>query len=313
MDEQMITQEKQEAMQSPFAKYQGILKLGDTEIDCYVSDTGQRLISMRATVKAIADVESGKLGDYIGSEALKPYLNKDFILGELVELNLPGTQLKAKCLESGEFLSICKAFVSALSARSLATDRQMDIAIKCSALLSACAHIGLEALIDEATGYQYERREDELRIKLRLYIAEELREWEKTFPDELWEEFGRLTGWKTPLSKRPKWWGKLVIELIYDTLDPDVAKYLRENKPPAGVHWHRQMTEHKGVHALVSRCYEIIGMAKSCNSIHELREKVDFHYKGGNMQLRLPESLYEKEHKSDFNKNLETALDYSGD
>jgi P63C domain len=50
----------------------------------------------------------------------------------------------------------------------------------------------LIALIDEATGYQYERAEDALQVKLRAFIADELRAWEKTFPDELWEEFGRL-------------------------------------------------------------------------------------------------------------------------
>jgi hypothetical protein len=27
--------------------------------------------------------------------------------------------------------------------------------------------------------------------------------WEKTFPDELWSEFGRLTGWKGNLNSRP--------------------------------------------------------------------------------------------------------------
>jgi hypothetical protein len=52
--------------------------------------------------------------------------------------------------------------------------------------------IGLIALIDEATGYQYERAEDALQVKLRAFIADELRAWEKTFPDELWEEFGDL-------------------------------------------------------------------------------------------------------------------------
>ena len=187
------------------------------------------------------------MAEYIGVNALKPFIDKDLVLVKLVELNLPGTQLKAKCLDHRQFLRVCRAYVAALDAGTLATDRQREIAIRCSILLSACADIGLEALIDEATGYQYERREDELEVTLRLYIAEELSEWEKTFPDELWEELGRLTGWATPLSKRPKWWGKLVIELIYDTLDPDVAAYIRENKPPTGIHWHRQFTEHKGV------------------------------------------------------------------
>ncbi len=73
----------------------------------------------------------------------------------------------------------------------------------------------LDALIDEATGYQYERAEDALQVKLRAFIADELCDWEKAFPDELWQEFGRLTGRETPLQTRPKWWGKLVIEMIY--------------------------------------------------------------------------------------------------
>lgn len=74
--------------ESPFAKYAGILALGNKEIDCYVSDAGQRLISMRATVKAIADVEAGNLGEYIGVSALKPYIDAGSALGELVVLNL---------------------------------------------------------------------------------------------------------------------------------------------------------------------------------------------------------------------------------
>jgi hypothetical protein len=163
------------------------------------------------------------------------------------------------------------------------------MAMQASIFLSACAKTGLEALIDEATGYQYERAEDALQVKLRAFIADELRAWEKTFPDELWQEFGRLTGWSGNLHSRPKWWGKLVIELIYDTLDTDVAKYLRDNRPPAGVHWHRQLTDNVGIRALVSRCYEVIGMAKTCTNMRELRDRVAEHY--GNQIIQLTLSL----------------------
>ncbi len=184
-------------------------------------------------------------------------------------------------------IEVCQGFVAALQssldpARDQSiprlTERQMQMAMKASMFLSACAKVGLEALIDEATGYQYERAEDALQVKLRAFIADELRAWEKTFPDELWAEFGRLTGWEGNLNSRPKWWGKLVIELIYDTLDPDVALYLKNNKPPPGVRWHRQLTENIGVRALVSRCYEVIGMAKECHDMRELRDKVARHY-----------------------------------
>ena len=87
---------------------------------------------------------------------------------------------------SREISCICQAYVSVLSANKLTTDRQREIAIRCSILSASCAKIGLIALIDEATGYQYERETDALQIKLRTFIAAELREWEKTFPDELW-------------------------------------------------------------------------------------------------------------------------------
>ena len=66
---------KNEFPQSPFAKYQGVLPLGENEVDCYVSDTGLRLISMRSTVKAIANIEGGALERYIDVKALQPYLN----------------------------------------------------------------------------------------------------------------------------------------------------------------------------------------------------------------------------------------------
>lgn len=83
------------------------------------------------------------------------------------------------------------------------TDRQKQMAMNASAFLSAVAKIGLEALIDEATGYQYEREADALEVRFRVYLADELRAWEKTFPDELWLVFGRLTGWQGYLHKRP--------------------------------------------------------------------------------------------------------------
>ncbi|WP_110708532.1 P63C domain-containing protein [Salinicola sp. CR57] len=263
---------------SPFAKFRGELSLGDSSVDCYVLDTGDRVISLRSVVKSIADADSGDLAKFIGVNSLKPYINKDLILAELVEFSIPGTQFKGYGLSTSNFELIIRGYVQALYENVEMTERQRSIAIKCAVISSGLTRIGLDALVDEATGYQYERDANALQLKLRAFIADELRAWEKTFPDELWQEFGRLTGWTGPLHSRPQWWGKLVIELIYDTLDQDVAKYLRENRPERGIHWHRQLTENIGVRALVSRCWEVVGLAKSCHDIRELREKVAQHY-----------------------------------
>lgn len=263
---------------SPFAQWRGKIELMDDELDCYVLDTKQRVLSSGSVSKAIANVERGSLQDYAGQKALNPFINIEKILQETIRFSIPGTQFEAVGITTEHFELICRGYVKALYERAPLTDRQREIAIKCAVLTAGLTRTGLDALIDEATGYQYERAEDALRVKLRAFIAEELREWEKTFPDELWEEFGRLTNWSEPLRSRPKWWGKLVIELVYETLDPDVAEYLKTHKPEPGVHWHRQLTENLGVRQLVSRCYEVIGMAKTCRNIGELRQRVAEHY-----------------------------------
>lgn len=271
---------------SPFAKFPGKLDLGGASLDVYVLDTKERVVNLATAVRAIADREGGNLGEYIGVSSLKGYVDKDLVLGETIDFHIPGTSFRGRGITAERFLEMCQGYVAALQAGALNTERQREIAIKCSVLLASCAKVGLIALIDEATGYQYERAEDALQVKLRAFISEELRAWEKTFPDELWEEFGRLTNWQGSLHSRPKWWGKLVTKLIYDTLDPDVAKYLKENKPPAGVRWHQQLTENYGARHLVSRCFEIIGMSKTCRTMPELTEKVDKHY--GRPSLQLP-------------------------
>ena len=134
-----------------------------------------------------------------------------------------GLERDVKGLPTDLMIDICQGFVAALEAHSLPdagvklTRRQIEIAVKASMFVAACAKVGLDALVDEATGYQYDRAEDALRVKLRAYLEDEMRKWEKTFPDELWVEFGRLTNWRGAATKRPKYWGKLVMELIYDT------------------------------------------------------------------------------------------------
>ncbi|WP_255011843.1 P63C domain-containing protein [Roseovarius sp. M141] len=262
----------------PVAQWRGQIDLGGAEIDCYVLPDGTRLLASSSAAMAISEVDRANLKDYAGQKALNPFIDIEKILKETRKFSIPGTQWPAAGITTEHFELICRGYVQALYEGAALTDRQREIAIRCAVLTAGLTRIGLDALVDEATGYQYEREEDALQIKLRAFIAEELRAWEKTFPDELWEEFGRLTDWKGSLHNRPKYWGKLVIELIYDTLDPDVAKYLRENRPAPGVRWHQNLTENYGVRQLVSRCYEVVGLAKSCKTMPELRKKVAHHY-----------------------------------
>ena len=291
----------------PIARWRGMLNIVGLEVPCYVLDDGQKIIGRTSATELLTGIKGGgALEKYIAVKGLEPFINKDLVLERFVPfrlLEVEGLERAVKGLPADLMIEVCQGFVAALqssfdpnSKLPRLTDRQMQMAMKASAFLSACAKVGLEALIDEATGYQYVRAEDALQVKLRAFIADELRAWEKTFPDELWAEFGRLTGWKGSLKSRPKWWGKLVIEMIYDTLDTDVADYLKNNKPPPGVHWHRQLTENIGVRALVSRCFEVVGMAKECADMRQLREKVARHYGRSMVQFTLSLPMPDSKH-----------------
>ncbi len=274
---------------SPFAKHRGIMTLGEVPIDVYVLDTGDRVISMRGAVKAMTGKDAGNLVEYLSVQGLKGFVDKELVLVETKDFFIPGTQFRGVGITAEQFEAILTGYVRALGAGALTTARQREIATSCAVLSTAFLKVGIIALIDEATGYQYERAQDALNVKIQAYIAEELRPWEPTFPDELWEQFGRLTNWKGPLHSRPKWWGHLVNELIYQALDPDIADYLKRNKPKPfhGQNYHQWLSEDVGLKALIPHIYKIIGMAEDCHDIRELKDKVAKRYGRELVQLTL--------------------------
>lgn len=271
------SQIKQIESKIPIAKWYGTLSVGDSELPCYVLNDGRRVISRTGATNVLTENKGGgNLESYLKIEALKGYLSDD-LPEQMIEFNIPEVVNKSvRGIEAEVFLDICRAYVKARDNDALKTPSQIAIAIKAGIFLSSCAKIGLIALIDEATGYQYERAQDALQFKLKIYLEEEMRKWEKTFPDELWKEFGRLTNWNGSVTKRPKYWGKLVMELVYDYLDPDVSEWLKKNapKPRTGQNYHQWLSSQYGLKKLTEHLWMLVGMASACHSMHELREKM---------------------------------------
>lgn len=287
------------SLQIPEARYRGYLPILGSELPCYVLDNGQRVIGRTSTTEFLSGIKGGgALEQYISVKALRSHINLESVVERMVEFHLPEVKSLGKAvkgLPADLVIEICQAFVAALE-ESLVEDskvkltfRQTQIAVKASMFLSACAKVGLDSLIDEATGYQYVRAEDALKIKLNLYLEEEMRKWEKTFPDELWVEFGRLTRWKGKVSKRPKYWGKLVMELIYGYLDSDVSRWLKENAPTPrhGQNYHQWLSSQYGLKKLVEHIWMVIGIAKTCENMSELRDKMGELYGQHPVQLKM--------------------------
>lgn len=269
----------------PKAAYKGVLALGGTEIPCYVLGNGQRVIGRTAFTESLTGIKGGgDLEKYLGVSSLKPFISMDMVLEGMVAFSLPeveGLDRNVKGLPADLAIDIWRGFVTAME-QSLGnqdiklTARQIQMGMKASMLLAACAKVGLDALIDEATGAQYDRAQDALQVKLKAYLEDEMRKWERTFPDELWIEFARLTNWKGTVTQRPKYWGKLVMELVYEYLDKDVAKWLKDNAPTPkhGQNYHQWLSGQYGLKKLVEHIWVLIGIARTCATMVELRRKM---------------------------------------
>lgn len=287
----------------PRATHWGELELGNKIFPCYVLDSGERVFSLKGIVKNFIGTEGGQLAEYLKVKALQAYLPSDLRpdgsgkIPVLLEFDTGGEGFTkyAQGLPVERFMDICAAYTDAIR-QSLSnqnsfklTDRQQSIALTAMSIQNACAKIGIVALVDEATGYQYDRQEDALRLKYKIFLEEEMRKWEKTFPDELWKEFGRITKWKGPVHLRPKYWGKLVNELVYSYIDPDVYRWLKENapKPRHGTNYHQWLSSQYGLKKLTEHLWMLIGIATTCRSTEELRRKMAERFGRTPIQLTL--------------------------
>lgn len=125
---------------------------------------------------------------------------------------------------------MCDAVLSARD-EGVLQKQQLHIARASEILMRSFAKVGIIALIDEVTGYQKVREKFALQIKLQAFIAEELQEWARMFPEEFWHELARLESIHYSPRSRPLRWGKYIMMFVYDSIDADVGKELRKKIP----------------------------------------------------------------------------------
>jgi hypothetical protein len=66
------------------------------------------------------------------------------------------------------------------------------------------------------------------------------------------------------------------MELVYEYLDKDVAKWLKENMPSPkhGQNYHQWLSGQYGLKKLVEHIWVLIGVARTCDTMVELRQKM---------------------------------------
>lgn len=229
----------------PKATHRGELRIGNKVIPCYVLEDGTRILARDGFLKAIGRVGKPKSrrGDeevfdlpiFLRAENLKPFITEDLMQSSKTLLFQPQTGGEDRVLfgHKAELLpQVCEVFLDAKEAGVLKRN-QIHIAETCKIVYRGFATVGIIALVDEATGFQYDRARKALSEILERFISKELLKWVKTFPDEFYHHIFRLKGWK-PLdiaNRRPLIFGKITNDLVYERLEPNVLEHLKKNTP----------------------------------------------------------------------------------
>ena len=220
------------------------LRFGELEIPCYVLEDGTRVFSGRGIQKALgSNATSGAwLNKFANNSDITQIISaaETGSISVLDKVNNPipfyrptsgGSQSKTYGYEVTLLIDLCDAIIKANE-----TGSQIDETIVRSAniIIRSVAKVGIVALVDEATGYQYEREKDELQKILKAYISEELLPWQKRFPDIFYRELFRLNGWDFTINgikKRPGVIGKWTNTIIYEELPNGILDELKKKAP----------------------------------------------------------------------------------
>lgn len=199
-----------------------------TETGIYNSMFGVR--SGGATRLKRESIEAGApLPVFLTSERLKPFINNGNNVGALLKpiQYIDGTRIVTG-YDARILPVVCDIWLKAREAGAL-QKQQLDKAQKAEILMRALAHVGIIAMVDEATGYQSIRAKDALAKILEAFVAKELQPYVKRFPPEFYEGIFKLRGLAYPNAtvKRPQYFGHITNDIIYRRLAPGVWKELK--------------------------------------------------------------------------------------
>lgn len=233
----------------PKASHSGKIQIEDVVIDCAVLTNNRRVIS-ELVINSILGSAGGSLyktrGEmnenalsanrqtplFLASKSLEPFVAAVFGDSPLSPIEYKDGRRTLIGYPAEILPKVCEVWLQARMAGSLKMS-QMHKAQKAEMLMRGLAHIGIIALVDEATGYQEDRDRQALHKLLEAYLSEERLAWAKKFPDEFYHQIYRLKGW-TPSNishQRPGCVGSITNKLVYDKMPKGVLEELQLRNP----------------------------------------------------------------------------------
>ncbi len=254
---------------------------------------------------------------------LKPFIFKGKEVDHFEPLICHNGSQKINGFEATTLIDICDGFLQARKEIKLSA-RQKIIADQCEILVRSFAKVGIIALIDEATGYQFDREKKELQAILKEFISDEIFEYQRQFQLSFYKEIFRL--WDIPftpknIKRKPQFVGHITNRYVYSNLPKgsfvlDKLKSLtpKTKKGNRVYQFHRHLTE-SGKEALKKVLYSVETLASISDNKRQFDKLMQEKYGQKEIPFTDLETLdipkKELSELSGFNKKLRKGLEWN--
>ncbi len=291
------------------ATHIGEIHIGNIVLPCAVLPDGTRLVSQGAMATAFGPVtggwqmrkraaskHKGDLPPFLVAESLKPFISND--LSTLVSAPTKYKDPRGGPIRIGfeatVLPKICDVWLKARDQNAL-TKIQGPVAERAEVLMRGLAHVGIIALVDEATGYQEIRDRNALHKILDAYLLAEQAKWAKRFPDDFYKEIFRLRRWVWQGMKvnRPSVVGRYTNDCVWDRLAPGLRQELECINPKnetgnRRARHHQWLTSDVGHPALQKHLSGVMALMRASSNWDNFRRLLQRAYPKVNTTFEMP-------------------------
>ncbi len=257
------------------------------DVECYVlNDEGKTAVISKSGLGASIGLSrrGNAFTRFAGSKYIAPYLGAE--IRQKIENPLifqwPGRGAQEPPQEVHGYdvtllIDVCKAILEADSAGVL-TRNQEGLARQARLIVNASAKSGIKNLVYALAGYDATKQE--VIDAFKFYVREEAREYEKEFPDKLYEEWYRLYQLPKPERNKPWKFKDLTVKHVYTPLAQSNGKILEMTRASRTASNERRKKLHQflaeiGVKALRTHLGQLLGIAQISRDRPEYEKHVN--------------------------------------
>lgn len=205
------------------------------DVDCYVLDDENKtaVISQRGMGGALGlgQTSGSSLLSFVNGKAMTQAMGGDLLERISKPLIFKGLSMVENAppprpvhgYDVTILIDICKAVVKAESEGKLLSS-QAKIAKQAHIILNASAKAGIQGLVYALTGY--DRTKEEIITAFKTFVRAEAREYEKEFPNQLYDEWYRLYQLPKPERNKPWKFMHLTVKQVYYPLAKSSGRIL---------------------------------------------------------------------------------------